>query len=168
MGREVRRVPPDWKHPKNSHGHFVPLKNGHKNAFAVDEAEWLEGERKWKDGFRKNYSTELWVPVDKEDIGLSWEDWGGSRPLQKDYMPFWSNDIATHYMMYETVTEGTPISPAFATPEELARWLTDNKANAFAGQTATYEGWLRVARGGYAPSCVIEGHEMRSGVDMER
>lgn len=57
-------------------------------------------------------------------------------------------------MMYEDVSEGTPISPAFATPEELARWLTDNNASAYADQTASYEGWLRVANGGLAISMV--------------
>jgi len=49
-------------------------------------------------------------------------------------------------MMYETCTEGTPISPAFATPEELARWLADNEASAFGGMTASYEGWLRTIK----------------------
>lgn len=45
-------------------------------------------------------------------------------------------------MIYETCSEGSPISPAFETPEELARWLTDNS---FGSMTATYEQWL----GGY-------------------
>ena len=46
-------------------------------------------------------------------------------------------------MIYETCSEGSPISPAFETPEELARWLTDNS---FGSMTATYEQWLL---GGY-------------------
>lgn len=25
MGREVRRVPANWQHPKNVEGHYVPL-----------------------------------------------------------------------------------------------------------------------------------------------
>ena len=40
----------------------------------------------------------------------------------------------THYQMYETCTEGTPISPVMETPENLARWLADNGASAFGGQ----------------------------------
>ena len=67
-------------------------------------------------------------------------------------------------MMYEITSEGTPISPAFATPEELARWLSDNEAIAFAGMTATYEQWLRVANGGYAGSAVMTDGKMESGV----
>ena len=69
-------------------------------------------------------------------------------------------------MMYEDTSEGTPISPIFATPEELARWLTDTKASAFGGQAATYEGWLRVAQGGWAPSAVFTPETgLMSGVD---
>ena len=68
-------------------------------------------------------------------------------------------------MMYEDTTEGTPISPAFATPEELARWLADTGASAFGDSTATYEQWLHVCKGGWAPSAVIDINGMRSGVE---
>ena len=27
MGREIRRVPPNWDHPKNSYGSFQPMLN---------------------------------------------------------------------------------------------------------------------------------------------
>lgn len=109
MGREVRRVPANWQHPKDDNGNFIPL---------------LDGD-----------------------------------------MPRWPESECTHLMMYESVTEGTPISPAFETPEELAHWLTDNGADAYAGRTATYQGWLRVAKGGYAPSMVVVDGVMTSGVD---
>lgn len=36
----------------------------------------------------------------------------GGGPVKEHYMPAWAAGQATHYMMYETVTEGTPISPA--------------------------------------------------------
>jgi hypothetical protein len=54
---------------------------------------------------------------------------------------------------------------AAVTPEELARWLTDTNASAFGGEGASYEGWLRVARGGFAPSAVIADGKMQSGVE---
>ena len=28
MGREVRRVPADWQHPKDARGRFIPLFDG--------------------------------------------------------------------------------------------------------------------------------------------
>lgn len=76
----------------------------------------------------------------------------------------WSEDQRTHLMMYEDTSEGTPISPAFKTPEELARWLADNNASAFGDGTASYEAWLRVCRGGFAPSMVISSAGIQSGV----
>ena len=69
------------------------------------------------------------------------------------------------YVMYENTSEGTPISPAFETPEALARWLADTGASSFAGMTATYERWLNGARGGYAPSMVMAGGHLMSGVE---
>jgi hypothetical protein len=74
-------------------------------------------------------------------------------------------ETATHYQMYETCSEGTPISPVCETPEELARWLADNGASAFARMTATYEQWLATIRQGGAPSAVIRNGVIRSGVE---
>jgi hypothetical protein len=158
MGREVRMVPPEWKHPKNERG-FIPLLDG---SFEADDREWDKGWRKWQEGYRENYGDgPKWVEHD----GGTFTEWHGSRPSPDDYMPEWTEDEATHLMMYETVSEGTPISPAFATPEELAKWLTDNNASAFGGHGASYDGWLRVAKGGFAPSLVMGGGVMVSGVD---
>lgn len=69
------------------------------------------------------------------------------RPADDAFMPEWTDAEATHYMMYETTTEGTPISPAFATAEELAQWLTDARASVFADQTADFDHWMAVIRG---------------------
>jgi hypothetical protein len=79
-------------------------------------------------------------------------------------MPEWPARAATLLVMYENTSEGTPISPAFETPEELARWLADTNASAFAGMTASYEQWLTVCRGGWAPSMVVSERGVQSGV----
>lgn len=69
-------------------------------------------------------------------------------------------------MMYETTSEGTPLSPAFETPEELARWCADHGASAFGRQTASYGAWLQVARGAWAPSVIVTpGGGIESGVE---
>jgi hypothetical protein len=91
-------------------------------------------------------------------------EWCGC-PNKEDFMPDWPAEQCTHLMMYEDTSEGTPISPAFATPEELARWLTDNGASSFGRSTGSYEGWLRVAQGGWAPSMVATSEGITSGVD---
>jgi hypothetical protein len=67
--------------------------------------------------------------------------------------------------MYEDTSEGTPFSPAFATPEELARWLADTGASAFGDMTATYEQWLRTCKSGWAICAVLDGNKMMSGVE---
>lgn len=165
MGREVRRVPAGWQHPKHEvfglngpEERYKPLFKGEKYQPAVDE--WDEACAKWKAGERPDYCT------DPESRAMTFEQWGGQRPHRDDYMPNWPAEERTHLMMYENTSEGTPISPAFATPEELARWLTDNGASAFGSMTGTYDGWLRVARGGFAPSMVVTGGgAVKSGVD---
>jgi len=160
MGREVRRVPADWQHPKDDDGDFIPLLVGDVEQL---RREWDEGERKWAEGLVSKYDGG-WEPRPADCRCYS--DWAGRRPDPASYMPVFPDGTATHLMMYETTTEGTPISPALATPEELARWLVDNKASAFGGQTASYEGWLRVCNGGYAPSAVMDARGLRSGVDL--
>ena len=143
MGREVRRVPADWQHPKNEFDRYKPLYPGERyeaNATGFMEKANAEGLQ--------------------EAI-----DWYGQAPDQNDYMPNWPAEQRTHLMMYEDTSEGTPISPAFETPEELAQWLVDNKSSAFGSDTGSYEGWLRVARGGWAPSMVASAAGVVSGVD---
>jgi hypothetical protein len=146
MGREVRKVPADWQHPKDKHtGSYKPLYEGKK--FAERLREWNEENAKWSNGEFPTYASE-------ENKKLTYSEWAGDQPKSCDYMPEWPDSECTHYMMYEDTSEGTPISPAFATPEELARWLTDTGASAFGGITASYESWLRVANGGFALSAV--------------
>ncbi len=140
MGREVREVPADWHHPKED-GNFKPLLDG----YAKDASEFL-------------------AMANEKGLQAAVDYFGGA-PEADNYMPDWPEEQRTHYMMYEDTSEGTPISPAFATPEELARWLADTGASAFGSSTASYEGWLRVARGGFACSAVISNGVMQSGVD---
>ncbi len=196
MGREVRRVPADWQHPKypdnDPHvyrrGRYIPM---HESSYEDALAEyyrktvpnWYIGFALWQWGWvDRTYSEERFMSVDvllaehrakapsyrpvPEDADYYW--WAGpleDAPSPDDYMPQWSDEQRTHYMMYEDTSEGTPISPAFTTPEELARWLADTGASAFADHTASYDAWLRVARGGWAPSAVLQDGEMKSGVE---
>lgn len=137
MGREVRRVPPDWQHPKDSDGRYIPLFEGR------DYELHLEG---WKQAVEENGPD----PDEPE-------------PDQSDYMPVWPAEQATHLMMYESTSEGTPLSPAFAMAEDLARWLADNNASAFAGMTATYDDWLATIRAAGCVSAVAVNGRLISG-----
>ena len=130
MGREVRRVPADWQHPKND--------------------DWRDN-NKYKPLFLgEDYTVKAQEFLELANFGGLQEavDYYGQAPDINDYMPNWADGEKTHYMMYETTSEGTPISPAFTTPEELARWLADTGASAFGSTTASYESWLWIACGG--------------------
>lgn len=146
MGREVRRVPKGWKHPK----YMSPWGERFQPLFEYDRYQGRLDE--WNE-YQAKFGTEKAI----EEFGMP--------PSKDDYMPNWDESECTHYMMYETTSEGTPISPAFETPEKLARWLTDNGASAFGDMTATYEQWLHTARGNWAPSAIISDGQMVSGVE---
>ncbi|MCG7507100.1 hypothetical protein [Mesorhizobium retamae] len=150
MGREVRMVPADWQHPRYTKdnapfdravGRYIPM----------------------FDGGYKEAAEEFMEKANAEGLEAAL-DYYGSAPKEDEYMPDWPEDQRTHFMMYEDTSEGTPISPAFATPEELAKWLADTGASAFANETATYEQWLRIARGGWAPSAIVVGGKLVSGI----
>jgi hypothetical protein len=163
MGREVRRVPKDWQHPKKRE--FNYLKNRYEEvyqpmferSFAEAMDEWYAEWKAWERGDRPEYCSE-------EGSSLPYWEWSGPPPDPAYYMPQWPEHERTHLMMYESTSEGTPISPAFETPEELARWLADSNASAFGSCTATYEQWLSTCRRGWAPSAIATNGVIDSGV----
>jgi hypothetical protein len=166
MGREVRKVPADWNHPRNAAGHLIPL---YGESFAARLAQWDEGKEKWEEGLRRDFrERNVWKPRDRDE-DCSYEKWDGPRPEAQDYMPDWKPDECTHFQMYETCTEGTPISPVKETPEELARWLAANGASAFGTQTASYEAWLSTIRRGSACAAMVSPETgLISGVEANR
>ena len=44
MGREVRMVPADWRHPKDARGNYMPLLGG---PWSKHVAEWYLAAAKW-------------------------------------------------------------------------------------------------------------------------
>ncbi len=142
MSREVRKVPESWEHPKRDHGSYVPLYDGYQQELK-DFSELIE---------EKGLAEAL--------------DYCGGGPCSDDYMPDWPESERTHFQMYETCSEGTPISPVCETPEELARWLADNNASAFGDMTATYEQWVATIDAGHSMSAVSVNGRLMSGVEF--
>ncbi len=100
--------------------------------------------------------------VRKVDAG--WEhpkENGEYIPLRMEEMPQKEPSL---FQMYETTTEGTPISPAFPNIEELARWLADTGASALGKETATYDQWLAMCKEGSCISAFIGDGKIISGV----
>lgn len=117
MGREIRRVAPNWEHPKKESGDYHPMYDeSYEDARQkwLDELQqWLAGENEYQDnGYQDNYDY--------------WE-YAGNPPERDYYRPSWAEDEMTWYQVYETVSEGTPITPPFATKEELVHFLTTHK-----------------------------------------
>lgn len=119
MGREVRRVPPNWHHPQTSkYGREECYQPMHDETYEHAANEWL-----------KEFHDFMADPKAQAEA-LSAEckyfwDWHGSPPTQEYYRPY-SDEEATWFQVYETVSEGTPVTPAFATKEELVEYLVAN------------------------------------------
>lgn len=53
-----------------------------------------------------------------------WE-YEGAPPDPEYYRPIFAEGEATWYQVYETVSEGTPVTPPFATKQELIDYLVE-------------------------------------------
>ena len=160
MGREVRRVPANWQHPKDEKGHYIGMFEG--DNFEKYAQEWDADAAKWAEGMQRDYSAPgAYEPIDLKYAGETYEEYAGPRPDPARYMPNWPEAERTHWQMYENVTEGTPISEAHETPEALARELA--RTGVWGGYS--YKTWLSMIHAGYAPSMtIIPGHGVEDGV----
>lgn len=101
MGREIRKVIPNWVHPKDDDGKYKPMRK---------------------------------------------------RPPRKKY-------DATWFQMYETVSEGTPVSPPFPSLDALEDYLVNH--GDFWDQRRGSGGWRREAAksfcaDGFACSMIVQ------------
>lgn len=108
MGREIRRVPPNWEHPKDENGQYKPLSKNRKS--------------------KKH----------------------------------------TWFQVYETTSEGTPVTPAFETEQELIEHLIQygeslNPYNSGPINKESAENF--VLRTQWAPSLTIKNGEIFSGIN---
>jgi hypothetical protein len=131
MGREVRRVPPNWEHPKKDYPNhrlgrmeqdYQPMRDNDV------ESAWIEWQRefaKWIGGegdrIREKYGDEDYP---KDEPYRSFCGWHGEPPDPDYYRPRWDESTATWFQVYETVSEGTPVTPPFATKDELVEYLS--------------------------------------------
>ncbi len=172
MGRELRMVPPNWEHPiterSNGREDFQPM---HKGTFEEAAAEWKSEFESWESGERPSYYT-----VDPENPNPEYWEYSGGPPERKYYQP-WKDDEATWFQVWETVSEGTPVTPPFETKAELIEYLVAN--GDFWDQSRRKEGrgiincdpWSRkqaeafVNGPGWAPSFVMSSAGFQSGVE---
>lgn len=125
MGREIRRVPPNWQHPRNEQGRYQPM---YDETFDNALDEWVKNYHLWKKGSHP----------DQQEYPY-WE-WAGKPPDPDYYRPEFDQE-PTYYQVYETISEGVPVTPPFATKEELVNYLV--KYGDFWDQKRGDGGWAR-------------------------
>lgn len=150
MGREIRRVPIGWDHPSDNKG-FIPLLDG---SFAEDARQWMDNCRAWDDG------THPAAAEEKAEFPFYWQ-WNSNPPDPEHYRPDWTalGLEPDGYAVYETVSEGTPVTPTFATKAELVEYLCAH--GDYGDQRRSKGGWSRAAaerfvERGWAPSLIVE------------
>ena len=135
MGREIRRVPKDWEHPKDKDG-YIPMLD---ETFEDAAREWLDNCIAWDNGTHEDCEKY------KDEYSFWWE-WDGETPEREWYRPAFTSE-PTHYQIYQNVSEGTPVSPVFASLNEMVEWLVSEGYS-----RAAAEGF---AESGYVPSMVF-------------
>ncbi len=111
MGREIRKVPFTYEHPFDGRGHKHPqFDECYEDALADWEKELFN--------FNQN------PPEGSE--GHTFEEWHGADPDPAYYRPKWTDEERNAWRVYETVSEGTPVSPAFKDKAELVDYLVAN------------------------------------------
>jgi hypothetical protein len=150
MGREIRRVKPGWEHPK-----YLP-ENVH--------LEWQRDayhplyDRDYESACAKWYAGAITF---KPDQYSNWYHEDAGNPPDAEYYRSekWEDGEATWFQMYETVSEGTPVTPAFATKKELIEYLIihgdywDQKRGAGGWSRTNAESFVKNER---APSMIAQ------------
>lgn len=120
MGREVRRVPANWQHPITEDNYGRKRKQPmHDVAYEAACAEWLADFDRIRGGGADKWEIECYPN------GVC--EWAAENTAPKPayYRP-WKDEDATWFQVWETVSEGTPVTPPFATKAELIQYLAEN------------------------------------------
>jgi len=118
MGREIRRVPANWSHPIQEGHYDGRLQPMHDEPFESAAANWKAEFAKWEAGERPDYCSE-------ENKVLEYWEWENGPP-DRAYYRTWKDEEAVWFQVWETVSEGTPVTPPFSTAAELVDYLATN------------------------------------------
>jgi hypothetical protein len=162
MGREIRRVKPGWQHPVNdrcNHYGRNPHDGGpcyrpmHDQDYETAALEWCA-----------NYAEFMAMTPEQQAekygkyIRYYWE-YDGTPDEEYYRAERWTPEEATAYQVYETVSEGTPVSPVFATEDEMRQWLIQQGHSEYAVGEFLKHQW--------APSMVMQEGRGVSGIGID-
>lgn len=147
MSREIRRVPANWEHPEYTQdtayrreqiGEYISLHDNYDKAL-------------------KEFASD----IKKKGLSEALEDHGGG-PLRDEYASYEGKPLKW-YQLYQTVSEGTPESPPFATKKELIDYLVKN--GSFCGNRYSLKSATAMVEEGWAPSAIFDNGKMYVGAD---
>ena len=144
MGREVRKVAPNYEHPKDGYGDYIPLFDN----FGDSLKEFEEY---------------------KHEHGLHAAKFYYGRPRIGNFMLAYAKpEERTWLQFFENVSEGTPCSPPFATEKELINYLCTKGSFYHKKHPNTHPVLSRKAAekfvcNGYAPSFAITNGVFSTG-----
>lgn len=174
MGRELRRVIPNWEHPEKD-GYEDRLQPMFDNSYIKEMDEWIKNHNLWQTGKHPDQIGE------NGSESKYFAEWDGGPPDIEYYRPNWKESEMTWYQVYETVSEGTPVSPPFETQQELIDYLMENgdfwdqkrrkDPRNIGGFRMKCDPWSKAAAerfvmgSGWAPSMIVTGGKIMSGVE---
>ena len=143
MGRELRKVPADWEHPRRENGTYQPM---YETYYGDAFNDWMKEHIQWQEG---THPELIRNPCLKKKYPF-YTMYYGNPPRVEYYQTIkYTDDELTHIQLYETTSEGTPISPVFhkSNLDELCEWA-ENNATTFADFKATKEQWKKMLSSG--------------------
>ncbi len=146
MGREIRKVPPNWVHPRDS-GFYLPL---HEKTYKTACEEWIKEFHEFEKDKPEGYD-------------YYWEYESPPPDIDDGWIPYEETE-ATWFQVYETVSEGTPLTPPFETEEELIDYLVNVGAD-HDGKVSRAAAERFVLHDKYAPSMTFNNGIITTGIE---
>lgn len=122
------------------------------------------------DGSLGRYSNNIWKTIQAlmAQVGVTKEAWydcpscGGDGWAARHAWERTDPPAGDAYQLWETVSEGSPLSPPFPTPQALADWLVLHNTH----DKLTHPQWVAFIEGpGWAPSGIGDGETLENGVE---
>lgn len=150
LSRGVRRVPLHYEHPKKQRYDYRTMTYVEDFQPVFDRfyvpavREWLANWELWQKGEHPDQQVE-------DAPGYSYEDWDGPGPDPDFHYPgaAWPKGTEMGICMYESVTEGTPISRVYPDTPEGRQAMAEQIASEDTSITSamTVADWLEVIEG---------------------
>jgi hypothetical protein len=160
-------VPPNWHHPRDDRGNLRPM---YDRNFDDVFAEWLVDFDRIRRGELTNVERNCYAEPGMNPLA-EWLRDEGMPPTSDQHRP-WRTEDATWVQVWETVSEGTPVTPPFATKAELVDYLVaggddwDRKRGRGGYTRAQAEAFVGA---GWVPSMVVtrgpSGAQMFNGIE---